>query len=172
MLYRYIQRLGCAVDVLWPPEEQLGRDIDVLFCIIDKRADRLLQSSSRSLTVAVVGITDPSSVEAVRMLSDLTPHAVLTRPFDLPAVVSNLIVARSNFRYQRRLLSRIAKLEETLRSFRTVERAKTILMRQRKIGEPEAYAYMRQQAMRQRVPIGAIASVVVDSREILLPEMD
>jgi AmiR/NasT family two-component response regulator len=172
LLFRYLQRLGCAVELLWPPTEKLVRDIDVLVCLMDKQADRMLESCSSSAAVAVVGIADPNDPGTLRMLNDLTPHAVLNRPFELSAVLSNLIVARSNLRYQRRLLSKVAKLEETLRSFRMVERAKTILMEQRRIAEPEAYAYLREQAMRKRVPIGAIASVVVDSREVLFPEMD
>jgi AmiR/NasT family two-component response regulator len=83
----------------------------------------------------------------------------------------NLIAARANLRYQRRLLSKVAKLEETLRSFRRVELAKNILMETRKINEPAAYAYLREQAMRRRVSIGAVASVVIDSNSVLSSEI-
>ena len=63
--------------------------------------------------------------------------------------------------------SKIAKLEDTLRSYRKVEQAKAILMNQRAIGEPEAYNFLREQAMRRRVPVGVIASAVVELSEVL-----
>jgi hypothetical protein len=47
------------------------------------------------------------------------------------------------------------------------EQAKAILMRQRAIGEPEAYSFLREQAMRRRVPVGVIASAVVELNEVL-----
>ena len=47
--------------------------------------------------------------------------------------------------------TRIDKLDETLRSFRSVERAKSILMEKRNLDEEEAYHFMRRQAMSQRV---------------------
>jgi AmiR/NasT family two-component response regulator len=97
---------------------------------------------------------------------------VLTKPIDPAALLTNLVVARNNSRYQRRLQSKISKLEETLRSVRKVERAKTILMEKRHIDESEAYAYLRDQAMKKRVPIGVIATVVVESNDVLSDEKD
>lgn len=167
LLLRYLQRLGCIVEFVWPPAEPLEQGIDVLFCVVDEQARRLLEVYSSRSAAAVVGISDPHNAGTLRLLNDLTPHAVLNKPLDPPAIVTNLITARGNLRYQRRLLSKVAKLEETLRSFRRVERAKNILMETRKITEPAAYAYLREQAMRRRVPIGAVASVVIDSNSML-----
>jgi len=92
---------------------------------------------------------------------------VLTKPFDAAVMLTNIVVARNNSRYQGRLLSKIAKLEETLRSLRKVERAKVILMEKRHIDESEAYAYLRDQAMKKRLPIGVVATVVIESDEVL-----
>ena len=66
----------------------------------------------------------------------------------------------------------LSKLEETLRSIRTVERAKLILMKARNIDESEAYSYLRDQAMRKRISIGSVASLVVESSNILLGSKD
>jgi AmiR/NasT family two-component response regulator len=43
-------------------------------------------------------------------------------------------------------------------------------MQRRRIGEPEVYNYIREQAMRRRVPVGTVANVVVESNEILRDE--
>ena len=170
LLFRYLQRLGCIVEFSWPPAVPSIQSIDFLFCAVDEKARRLLEIYSSRTTTAVVGVSDHNA-GALRLLQDLTPHAVLNKPFEPPAILTNLITARSNLRYQRRLLSKVAKLEETLRSFRRVELAKNILMETRKINEPAAYAYLREQAMRRRVSIGAVASVVIDSSTVLSPEI-
>lgn len=172
LLFRYLQRLGCVVEFMWPPAETAERTIEVLFCAVDAQARRLLEVYSSRSATAVVGISDPRNPATLRLLKDLTPHAVLNKPFEPPAILTNLVTARSNLRYQRRLLTKVAKLEETLRSFRRVELAKNILMESRRIDEPSAYAYLRAQAMRRRVSIGAVAAVVIDSKSVLSPGID
>jgi AmiR/NasT family two-component response regulator len=82
-------------------------------------------------------------------------------------VVSSLILARSQFRYEQRLRSKIERLDENLRSMRTVERAKAILMETRRMPENEAYAFIRRQAMDRRVSASAVAGAIVDSFELL-----
>ena len=53
-----------------------------------------------------------------------------------------------------------------------MERAKLILMKARNIDESEAYSYLRDQAMRKRISIGSVASLVVESSNILLGSED
>jgi hypothetical protein len=57
------------------------------------------------------------------------------------------LCARANFSIEHGLRARINRLDETLRSFRSVERAKNILMEKRKLDDEEAYHFMRRQAM-------------------------
>ena len=80
---------------------------------------------------------------------------------------STLALARGNFLYERRLRGRIEKLDESLRTMRSVERAKSLLMRLKNVSEEEAYNYLRRQAMERRVTIGAVASAIIDSYELL-----
>jgi AmiR/NasT family two-component response regulator len=82
-------------------------------------------------------------------------------------VLTSLALARAQFLYERRLRTRIDKLDETLRAFRCVERAKSILMQTRQIDEDEAYHFMRRQAMKRRISISAVAAAVVDSYDVL-----
>lgn len=167
LLIRHIQRLGCRVSCVWPPGGAVEDDPDILLCLVDPAARALLDVATAQPGPAVVGIIDPRLSGSLRLLHEATPHAVINRPIDPATVIPNLVVARNNLRYQRRQLSKVAKLEETLRSYRKVERAKAILMERRKIGEPEAYSYLREQAMRRRVPISVVATAVVDSNEVL-----
>ena len=80
---------------------------------------------------------------------------------------STLALARGHFLYERRLRGRIEKLDESLRTMRSVERAKSLLMRLKNVSEEEAYNYLRRQAMERRVTIGAVASAIIDSYELL-----
>jgi AmiR/NasT family two-component response regulator len=103
----------------------------------------------------------------LKLLRNCAPHAVLHRPFSGATVLTSLAIARSQFLYEQRLRARIDKLDETLRSFRCIERAKSILMEKRNLDEDEAYHFMRRQAMKQRVTVSVVATAIIDSHELL-----
>jgi AmiR/NasT family two-component response regulator len=83
------------------------------------------------------------------------------------AALASLVLARTRFKYEQRLRTRIDMLDENLRVIHSVERAKAILMAKERISEEEAYHFMRRQAMSRRLPISAVATAIVDSHEIL-----
>jgi AmiR/NasT family two-component response regulator len=172
VLMRYLHSLGCHVEHLWPPADRIEADCDLLFGLIDAQTRELLVAVAGSVATAIIGVVDSTSTGTLQLLRDIGPQAVLHKPFDPPAILANVVVARSNVRYQKRLLGKIGKLEETLRSVRKVERAKAILMETHRLNESAAYAYLREQAMRKRVPIGVVAAVVVDSKEMLSDEKE
>jgi AmiR/NasT family two-component response regulator len=167
LFIRSLQRMGAKVECQWPPADTVDRQSDFLICSIEPAARTLLEIATATAGPAVLGIMDAHNSESLRLLSEVTPHAIIVRPVDQAAVLPNLVLARSNAKYQQRQQTKIAKLEETLRSYRKVEQAKAILMHQREIGEPEAYNFLREQAMRRRVPVGVIASAVVELNEVL-----
>lgn len=167
LFIRTLQRLGTKVECQWPPAETLDRKTDFLICSIQPATRTLLETATATPGPAVLGIMDAHSSESLQLVGEVTPHAIIVRPVDPATILPNLVLARSNAKYQQRQQSKIAKLEETLRSYRKVEQAKAILMQQRAIGEPEAYNFLREQAMRRRVPVGVIASAVVELNEVL-----
>lgn len=171
-LLRQIQRLGCEVEHAWPAREHLEAEADVAFVLIEPETRAFCASLAERGRAALVGVVDPAQPRSVQLLADIDLAAVITKPVDPAALLTNLVVACNNSRYQQRLQTKISKLEETLRSVRKVERAKSILMEQRDIGESEAYAYLREQAMKKRVSIGVIAAVIIESKEVLSGEDD
>ncbi len=172
LLVRYLQRLGCQIELLWPPPDRWEGDAELVFCCIDAQTRTFCAALAEKGQADLIAIADPATPKVLQMLGEANAVALLMKPIEVSAILTNLIVARNNSRYQRRLQSKITKLEETLRSVRKVERAKAILMARRQIDESEAYAYLREQAMRKRVPIGVIASVVVETSEVLSEERD
>lgn len=168
LLVRYFERLGSRIRIVWPPCESVGRSTNLLLCVIDTAARSLLEATiADAAGPAVVGIVDPHNPSMLRLLDEITPHATIIRPIQTAAIAANVIVARNSARHHRRSEAKLAKLEETLRAYRKVEQAKAILMERCKIGEPEAYSYLREQAMRRRLPVGTVASFVVESNELL-----
>jgi AmiR/NasT family two-component response regulator len=166
-LIRNLMRIGCQTDWVWPPPPELPAQTEMVIYLIDQQMRTPFHWQASHPAVASVAVVGEGSGNILRALSDCMPQAVLCKPIDSIGLLTNLMLARNNFRYERRLLSKIAKLEETLRSIRKVERAKAILMQKRNIEEPEAYEFLRRQAMRKRVPIGVIATAVIDADEVL-----
>jgi AmiR/NasT family two-component response regulator len=167
LLLRELQRFRMCVRQVWPMPESVPGDADVVYCEYSPDLARRLPwipGDARSALVVIVPQTETIRAEA---LTHATPNAVLARPFTANAVLCSLVLARSQFSYERRLRSKIEKLDENLRSMRTVERAKAILMATRQMPETEAYRFIRQQAMDRRVSASVVAAVIVDSFELL-----
>jgi len=170
-LLRQVRRLGCAAELHWPPADLAG-EADLLFCLVNWETRALIEEWTARAAAAVIAVADASDGVAQQFLHDATPHAALVKPIVPGAVALQIVVARQASRYQQRMQAKIAKLEETLRLFRKVEQAKTVLMNRRNMDEPKAYAYLREQAMRRRVPVGVIATAIVESDAVLLPDQD
>ena len=65
------------------------------------------------------------------------------------------------FRRYRQVELELRKAEASLGERTLIDRAKGLLMRQRKIGEPDAYRWLRRQAMDRGKKIAVIAAEVV-----------
>ena len=166
-LVRELQRTRGRVRQLWPLPPQLPDDADVVFCDLVADLPHRLPWVPGQPTAALVAMMPAIQAPDLKLLRNCAPHAVLHRPFTANTVLASLALARAHFLSERRLRSRIDKLDETLRAFRSVERAKSILMQTRRLGEDEAYHFMRRQAMNRRVSISAVAAAIVDSNDVL-----
>ena len=116
MLLRELQRFSMEVRQVWPMPENVPTDADVVYCeYMPDLARRLpwIPGDARSALVVILPATEAIQVEA---LCHATPHAILPRPFTANAVLSSLVLARSQFGYERRLRSKIEKLDDNLRS--------------------------------------------------------
>ncbi len=167
LLIRSLRAMRCQVDWMWPPQPGIRQQADIVFCLIDQRTRDHIEALSDHPVPAIVGIADTADPATLGLIEGCSPHAVINKPIDMTAILTNLMVARNNSRYVERLLRKIAKLEDTLRSARKIERAKEILMKQRKIEEPQAYEFLRKQAMKKRVSINVIAGAIVESSDVL-----
>ena len=167
-LIRHLQRIGCQVEEMWPPPAKLPGWVDVVFYLIDEQTRRSLPWFANQPPAAVVAVVEHESPDLFGLLSDCSPQAVISKPVEPFAILTSMIVACSIFRYEERLHTKVRKLEETLRSVRMVEKAKSILMKSKNIEEKEAYDFIRKHAMNRRMPIGKVASAIIDASDVLV----
>ncbi len=166
-LIRELQRLRAEVHHVWPMPQQLPSEYDVVFCdLTEDLPGRLpwLPGEADSALVLIISERTPFNL---KLLHRCAAQAVLHCPVSPLAVQTSLALAREHHLYEQRLRGRIDKLDDNLRTMRSVERAKSIVMRSKNLDEEEAYHFLRRQAMARRVSIGTIANAVIDSQELL-----
>ncbi len=79
----------------------------------------------------------------------------------LPDVKPIVRAAVAMFRRYRQIELELRKAEASLKERAVIDRAKALLMRQRRIGEPEAYRWLRRQAMDHGRRIADIAADLI-----------
>ena len=147
MLARELSRTRGSVRRIWPLPDRLPASTDVMFCELAPELPQCLPWVPGKPLAALVVVVNAIGAPQLKLLRDCAPHATLPRPFTGATVLTSLAVGRAQFLYEQRLRARIDKLDETLRSFRSVERAKGILMDKRQLDEEQAYHFIRRQAM-------------------------
>lgn len=166
-LIRGVQKSRAKVKHIWPMPLEIPTEFDMVFCdLVDDLPSRF-GGIPGIVNITFVVVVPARGVMNEKALIDSVPHAVLHLPCRPEEVAATMIVARSNHRYERCLHQRIEKLDDNLRSMKTIERAKVIVMQSNSVNEEEAYKHLRQKAMQRRVTIGVLASSIVDSQELL-----
>lgn len=170
-LVRQLQRIGCQVQVVWPPPVQLPLPLDAVFFLLDRDTKSSMPWRMADLNIAHIAIVDYENPTVLKALLDSSAHGVLVRPIRASGVLSNLVLALSMRGYESRLLAKIAKLEDTLRTRREIEKATRLLMNLRNLSEDEAYQFIRKQATAKRVPLATIAGSIINAHA-MLAELD
>lgn len=167
LLLRELRRLATHVVHLYPVIDQLPAEHDIILADISLPLTEQLPWVPGEASAALILLLPENGRHSLKKLRTCCPDAVLYRPFQPSAIQTSLVLARSQFQFIRRLRSRIARLDENIKAIRDIERAKTIVMDVRRIGEDEAYAYLRSQAMERRMTVASFASHLVDSHQLL-----
>ena len=78
-----------------------------------------------------------------------------------PDIKPIVMAAVAIFRKYQQVADDLTKAQATLQERETINRAKTLLMRQRRIDEPQAYRWLRRRAMNESRRIGDIAAELI-----------
>jgi AmiR/NasT family two-component response regulator len=165
VLVDQLKRIGCRVKALWPCPAALPPDTAVVFLYIP--GDASAPWSATDCGAALIALVDYENPTVLKGLLEANAHAVISKPFRPTGVLSTMVLARSVHGYEKRLLSKVHKLEETLRSRRVIERAVKLLAERRSLSDVEAYDHIRRQATTKRISIVEVASMIVNASEVL-----
>lgn len=171
-LIRHLKRIGCQVNAQWPVPECWPAHADVVFCLFSGHLPIDVSALQRERDGTLIGIVEYESPTIVRELLDADVQAVIAKPIHPFGILSTLTVASSRHRFERRQSSKIAKLEETLRSRRVVNNAVRRLAAERSIGEEQAYQLIRRWSLEQRVSMTQIADQFVAADEGRAPDFE
>lgn len=163
-LARTLAYTKANVERRWPCPDQIGSNCDILVCDFEPGIEKRYPWSPGEATAAVVLVLPPVSKIDVDQIHSALPDALLYRPFRPETCLAVISTAWDSFSYHRRLNMRIAQLDDSVRSLRDVERAKTILMQERKMSENKAFQALREEAMERRMQISKLAKTIVDNR--------
>jgi len=119
---------------------------------------RLIARDDPRPVVMFVDRDDSAFMEAAIEAGVSSYNVVGAAPPDVKPIVA---AAVAMFRRYRRTLDELRRAEATLQERQLIDRAKTILMRRRELGEPEAYRWLRRRAMDRGRRIAEIAAELV-----------
>ena len=164
-LLRHLRRIGCQVAHAWPAPPALPDSIDVVFFPVCPTRPVALPPPAET-GPALIAVVDFENPIALRSLLDANAHSFVSKPIRAAGILSSLVMARSIHGYQGRLQNKVAKLEETLRSRREIEKATRILMEVKGSSEDSAYQLIRQQATTQRLAMGVVARSIITAHRV------
>jgi response regulator NasT len=110
----------------------------------------------------VVMLTAFSQRELVERARDAGAMAYLVKPFTQGDLVPASELAVTRYAEITTLESEIADLNDRLETRKLVERAKSVLQTRYGLTEPDAFRWMQRAAMDRRLPMAAVARVVLD----------
>jgi response regulator NasT len=151
---------GATADDL---AERLRPDLvilDVKMPVLDGIAAAEQIASQRIAPVVI--LTAFSQRELVERARDAGAMAYLVKPFTQADLVPAIEMAVSRFGEVALLEAEVADLTERLETRKAVERAKSVLMEQLDLSEPEAFRWIQKTAMDLRLSMRQVAVGVVE----------
>jgi AmiR/NasT family two-component response regulator len=166
-LVDHLKRLGCEVKAAWPMPAVLPKDVDTVFLQVESLSTDGVTMLLADRNPAIIAIVTYESPIALKAIIDLNAHGVISKPIRPLGVLTQFALARYRWGFEGRLTTKVAKLEDTLKGRRTVDKAVKILAELNHVDEEAAYRMLRDQATAQRQQMVAIAETVISAQEAM-----
>lgn len=163
IVYRQLSRLGMTISEHDPAGRPppANQAVDVILMDADAipiKSDLAALWKGNVPIIALIGTETPSRL---KWLLDLQPASFLVKPLRSAGLYTALVVAFDSA--QRRVddAAHIEKLEDRVRSRRIVFSAVLQIMRGHDMSETDAFALIRQTAMRHRTTIEVLSAEII-----------
>jgi AmiR/NasT family two-component response regulator len=159
---RQLSRLGMMISEQDPAEPPPpNQTVDVILMDADAipiKSDQATLWKGNVPIIALIGTETPSRL---KWLLDLQPASFLVKPLRSAGLYTALVVAFDSA--QRRVddAAHLEKLEDRIRSRRVVFSAVLQIMRGHDMSETDAFALIRQTAMRHRTTIEVLSAEII-----------
>ncbi len=159
---RQLNRLGMTISEHDPIEASPPDDaIDVIVLDADSipiKSELATAWKSRAPIIALIGTETPSRL---KWLLDLQPASFLVKPLRSAGLYTALVVAFDSAQRRMDEAAHLERLEDRIRSRRVVLAAVLQIMRIHGLSETDAFALIRQTAMRHRTTVEQLSAEIV-----------
>ena len=158
---RQLSRLGMTISEHDPAEPPPIPPSDVILLDADSipiKSDHATLWKGSVPIIAVIGTETPSRL---KWLLDLRPATFLVKPLRSAGLYTALVIAFDSAQRRVEHAAHIEKLEDRIRSRRVVFAAILQVMRGHDMSETEAFALIRQTAMRHRTTIEVLSAEIL-----------
>src|SRR3954466_6279854 len=158
---RQFSRLGMTISEHDPAEPPPIQPSDVILLDADSIPIKSDHATLWKVSVPIIALIGTETPSRLKWLLDLRPASFLIKPLRSAGLYTALVVAFDSA--QRRVddAAHIEKLEDRIRSRRFVFAAVLQIMRSHDMSETDAFALIRQTAMRHRTTIEVLSAEII-----------
>jgi AmiR/NasT family two-component response regulator len=158
---RQLNRLGMTISEHDPAEPPPGETVDVIVLDTDTipiKSDLAAVWKAGAPIIALIGTETPSRL---KWLLELQPASFLIKPLRSAGLYTALVVAFDAAQRRTDEAAHVERLEDRIRSRRVIFAAVLQIMRGHGLTEADAFALIRQTAMRHRTTIEQLSAEIL-----------
>ncbi len=166
-LLSQLGRIGCVVEMCWPPPQEIKSSVDLIFLSILPDMEEINYEWLHHCPPPIISVTSFENPIVIDEALRIGVMGMLTAPVRAAGLLSTMIMVLSHKRQYEKMAVRISRLESKFTNFRVIEEGKAIVMRMIVVNETEAYEMMRSQAQSLRQPIEDVAKNLIHANKVL-----
>lgn len=166
-LSQQLRRIGCTVELHWPPPQELVGQVDLIFLFLAPEAEETCYpwlQQAHPPVISVINFENPAVVDEALRIGAM---GMMVSPVRALGVLSTVMMALEHARHYEKTDERIQRLEHRANSARAIDEAKSILIAMHGISEFDAYEMLRTQAMNLRLQIEDLARQTIQANKLL-----
>jgi AmiR/NasT family two-component response regulator len=162
VIRRQLTQLGVMVTEHDPTQKPPSNEaFDVMVMDADSIPVKCDTAAAWNIGVPVIALIGTETPSRLKWLLDLQPASFLIKPLRSSGIYTALVMAFDVARRRIDEAAHIEKLEDRIRSRRIVFAAVLQIMRAHDLSEAEAFALIRQTAMRHRTTVEQLSAEIV-----------